>query len=181
MRESTKYIVLVVSFIICEFLYSSICIIVGIVYSGSCDYTSIVGFNVAQYLFLMASYMAFTFTAIMHIFKVCSWLFFPKFSGYVYSEKCSWLGFPRFGEYVYFEGCCILISTIMSISLLIIGAVVIFRDNLDCLRARSVNVIFALTVWCVCALLTILTLWTHYPLIISTKTTKNSNYKLINI
>lgn len=147
MNDFTKYyntlVVIIIFITLCEFPLAFVCIFNGSFAHDPCDHTSTIGFNTAQYLFVLGFIIGLT--AILHVLNLISWLCYPELK---------W--------YIFYEGCCSVLFIAINMCWFIIGAIVIFKDNLDCIRARSFTVTFALVVWSISFLIM---LWTCcYPL-----------------
>ena len=95
-----------------------------------CDYVDQMGLDVKQYL-LGAGIVSVTITSIIVCFLFT----------FMCSEKL-----PMIGIVV-----TAIVNTIFGLIWFIIGGVILFRSNLDCMTEGSVPVIYALVLWCISA------------------------------
>jgi hypothetical protein len=99
-------------------------------YNNDCDHTDKMGLDIKDYLLGMGI-AQLAITVLVIIFALIS----------LYSEKLSAiLVFISF-----------VLHALFGLAWFIIGAVVIFRANIDCLHEHSVYAIYALVIWCLCA------------------------------
>jgi len=95
-----------------------------------CDYVDQMGLDVKQYL-LGAGIVSVTITSIIVCFLFT----------FVCSEKLPMIGIA----------VAAIVNTIFGLIWFIIGGVILFRSNLDCMTEGSVPVIYALVLWCISA------------------------------
>lgn len=113
-------------------------IVLGIFHPGKCDYTDILGFNVAQYLLgLGISNLIISFALII------------LYTMFIYKIK-SCTNFMRISLIV-----IIITNNLFGMAWFIIGGIILFRGNLECIRNGSSLIIYALVIWCISALNTI--------------------------
>lgn len=107
-------------------------IILGATTPGNCDYTDVMGLDVGQYL-LGLGISSITVTIVL-ILLIASFLLDMKNIGIV----CITL-------------CVSVLSVFFGLCWFIIGAVILFRGNIECINSGSSHVIYALVLWSVSA------------------------------
>jgi len=93
----------------------------------TCDYQDPMGLNVGTYL--IGSGISVFIVMVMMITAYCV-LFKAASAG--------------FGVLV----CVAVVSSLFNLAWVIIGGIILFRSNLDCIRNGTTHVVFALVMWC---------------------------------
>lgn len=107
-------------------------IVLDVVRPGSCDYKDAMGLDVSQYLLgLGVANCALCLILIPHII----WMFATESKISVISLSVS-----------------IIINAHFGLAWFIVGTVILYRGNIDCIRQASVHVIFVLVLWCLSAI-----------------------------
>jgi hypothetical protein len=110
-------------------------IIMGAISPGNCDNTDKMGINVSQYLlgsgisFLIINLSIAVIFIVSFFGDVIFLIFFIPFILFAYS--------------------------LFSFSWFIVGAVILFRSNIECINSASAHVIYALVLWCINAFFTL--------------------------
>jgi hypothetical protein len=111
-------------------------IVLGIIQPGTCDTTDQMGLNIGDYL--LGSGIAGTIFAISHIFLL---LIILLSSSNIITGLAAIF-------YIFF----IFVSIMYSIAWFVVGAIILFRSNIECIKVVSSHVIYALVIWCLSAL-----------------------------
>jgi hypothetical protein len=111
-----------------------ISIIMGAISPGSCDYTSSMNLNITQYLLGLG--IANVITCVALIIFCVRRLYKP-------SSKMAINGLIIVA----------IVNTIFGIAWFIIGGIILFENNKDCILNGSVHIIYALVLWCITALI----------------------------
>ena len=94
-----------------------------------CDYVDKMGIDVKHYLLVSGSVsLVFAILTILHLIY------------FLFKEKTS-------GVYKFLVG----INAAFGFAWFIVGAVILFRSNIECIREASVPVVYALVLWCISA------------------------------
>lgn len=110
------------------------CIVLGVTSPGQCDMTDEMGLDVGDYLLGLG------------IFSLVVMVITAGFSGVIV------LGGDRFATVASMLLCCLaFLSVLFGIAWFIVGAVILFRSNIECIRVGSSHIIFALVLWCMSA------------------------------
>ena len=108
-------------------------IVIGAKKPGSCDYEDEMGLDVGQYLIgsgiasIIISFILFSIQLSMLMGNISKSLFASS---------------------TFFS----ILSAIFGTAWFIVGAIILFRGNIDCIREGSAHVIYALVIWCLSAL-----------------------------
>jgi hypothetical protein len=113
-------------------------IVLGAVHPGSCDYDDAMGINVSKYLLGLGIASL--------VFSVATVLLFIYILLFKDGELDSETGIV-FGVYI----LLVVIQALFGMAFFIVGGVILFRGNIDCIRNGSSHVIFALVLWCLSA------------------------------
>jgi len=102
--------------------------------SKSCDYEDVMKLNVAHYLLGYG------------ISSIILWVFFVA-SFFVMTYKNESTNYNY--NYIGVIGIRILsvVNALFGLAWFIVGAIILFRSNIDCIRNESAHVVFALVVW----------------------------------
>lgn len=105
-------------------------IVISQTQSDQCDYTDLMGINIKQYLLGLgiASVIVVSFIAMCGLATLCS----PEIG---------------MGGMV----TILIINAVFGFAMFIVGAVILFRSNIQCIQEGSVPVIYALVLWCISA------------------------------
>lgn len=107
-------------------------IVLGAVKPGSCDYKDSMGLDIGQYLIgLGVANCALCVIIIAHII----WIVVTESKVAIFSATI-----------------LIFINALFGLAWFIIGGVILYRDNIQCIKQGSAHVIFALVLWCLTAL-----------------------------
>ena len=109
-------------------------IVLGVTHPGSCDVTDVMGLNVGQYLLgLGIGSLVISFLLLMvFVTLACC----PNEYGVAASIPMIVL---------------IVLNALFGFAWFIVGAIILFRGNIDCIKAGSTHVIYALVLWCISA------------------------------
>ncbi|XWV25708.1 putative orfan [Tupanvirus soda lake] len=128
-QRQTRIFACIIFFCIILLAFSIVTIIMGALSPGSCDHFDKIGINVSDYIlgagissFVVNLIMTFTFTMIL-------------------------LGIINSIPIIVIV--LLTLYSIFSFVWFIIGGVVLFRSNIECIKEESPAVIFALILWCI--------------------------------
>ncbi|XWV25709.1 hypothetical protein QJ857_gp0036 [Tupanvirus soda lake] len=107
-------------------------IVLGAIAPGECDYQDKMGLDTAQYLLGLgiSSVVTCVLLIIFYLFLLC--------------EAC--VPIAAIGIVV-----VSILNALFGLAWFIVGAVILFRGNVDCIRYGSTHVIYALVLWCISA------------------------------
>ncbi|AUL77503.3 putative ORFan [Tupanvirus deep ocean] len=107
-------------------------IVLGSISPGECDYEDKMGLDVSQYLLGLgiSSVITCVLLIMFYLFLLC--------------EAC--MPVAAFGIMI-----ISVLNALFGLAWFIVGAVILFRGNLDCIRDGSSHVIYALVLWCISA------------------------------
>jgi hypothetical protein len=114
----------------CVFLLGIACIVLGALHPGKCDVTDIMGLNISKYLLGLG--IASVVTAVSLV--ICT--------------ICLMRGHLSAAVPILIIS---ILNVVFGLSWFIVGAIILFRSNLTCIRTGSSHVIFALVLWCISA------------------------------
>jgi hypothetical protein len=119
-------------------------IVLGAIAPGSCDYKDIMGLDVAQYLLGLgiASLIICVLMILFSSMSLCK----------------STLPVGSIGMAV-----ISILNAIFGTAWFIVGAIILFRSNIDCIHNTSAHVIYALVLWCISAVQIIQSCCTSKP------------------
>lgn len=139
-----KHLVCKLSIMVIFFIPLSILtIIFGALRPGSCDYTdNMAKINVSQYLLGLGISSLVTGLVMIFLYSHAIWkesnpfnLFDPSI---INKDLTYWLWI-----------LCAIVSTIFGLLWVVVGAVVLFRSNVDCIRNGSLHIMYGLVIWLV--------------------------------
>ena len=129
-----------IGFVMCMVLCTLICvvpiavanIVMGAISPGDCDYEDKMGMDVSKYLIGggIASLIAAGVLIFLYMFMIFNITFIFSYVLIIIFS---------------------VINVLFGVAWFIIGAVIIFRGNIDCIRDGSAHVIYALVLWCISA------------------------------
>lgn len=101
--------------------------------SDQCDYTDLMGLNIKQWL-LGAGIASIITSVLIGTFRACS--------------LC-------FDEVIWIPSCIfIFLHSCFATAWFIVGAIILFRSNIECIHEASIPVIYALVMWALAAIAT---------------------------
>jgi hypothetical protein len=138
LESDTKLAILLILCLIISLPFAITSILMGILSPGECDHTvTAIGLNVSEYL--LGSGIAALILIVLSIMTLSCMFTNDK------SSECRICN-------VALTITINIISMIMGMIWFIIGAIILFRGNIDCIRAKSIHVIYALILWSVSAI-----------------------------
>lgn len=107
--------------------------VLGSIHSGICDHTDSMGLNVAHYLIGLG----------ITNLSICVLL--------IFSIICIMFGLCM-SVCISIVAITYVFDALFGLSWFIVGGIVLFRSNVDCINQESSHVIYALVLWCISAL-----------------------------
>lgn len=108
-------------------------IVLGATHPGTCDMTDVMGLNVGQYLLGLGIASLILSSMLLILFTTLA---------------CCPTGAAASIPMI----ILIVLNGLFGFAWFIVGAVILFRGNIDCIKAGSTHVIYALVLWCISAL-----------------------------